>query len=382
MGRKQEWEKEFEMYDKQEEAKRINKLSAKFEEKSISRQEYEELKKLIVKFKNVEKVANIIELKNQLEEQRKKINKEIEEVKKQEKQQKNNEKMVESNKKLEEELNKIQEELSDVSNKLKSNDLSDEERKNLENKKIELTDKKDRNNNKYVENQEKLQNIDNKEIKDIGKLEEEKEDIGIKISKCCFAGKMLMAGKSWEYIEVKYEENKKYTDKNNSLSSKVANQRGKQKEDKNVDKNKVDTILKETENKIGKEVEKIKNEENALVEQTEFQRKHPRLSKIFSTVKNFFNRNDKSDDVEKEIVNEKTQKDAKTDVKEEKSQRDEFMNYLKSVAEKGVEQTDKENAVQRLQERKKEAYDREKEKFGKDYAEMSYKIEDEGLEHD
>ena len=55
MGRKQRLEKEFEAYDKQAEIKKINELSAKFEEKSITRDEYTQLKKLISIYENVEK---------------------------------------------------------------------------------------------------------------------------------------------------------------------------------------------------------------------------------------------------------------------------------------------------------------------------------------
>ena len=58
MGRKQRWEKEFEAYDKQAEIKKINELSAKFEEKSITRDEYTQLKKLISIYENVEKIIS------------------------------------------------------------------------------------------------------------------------------------------------------------------------------------------------------------------------------------------------------------------------------------------------------------------------------------
>ena len=67
MIRKQKWEIEFEEYNEQEEILKINELSAKFEEKNITKEEYKELKKSYAKYKNIKKVANIIELKKQLE---------------------------------------------------------------------------------------------------------------------------------------------------------------------------------------------------------------------------------------------------------------------------------------------------------------------------
>lgn len=413
MGRKQKWEKEFEAYDVMAETKKINELTRKFEDKSISKQEYEELKKSIAKYDNIKKVSNIIEVKKQLEADREKINKKIEEIKKYQKNEESNKKILEENKKLEEELNKIQEELSEVSNKLKENNLSEDERKKLENKKSELIEKKDKNNEKFVENQGKIStDTENKEIKDIKELEDEKNDIGKKISDCCFVGRLLMDGKNWEYIEVKYEQKmQKYTDKDNSLSSKVDSQRRIQKEEKNEGKEEVDETIKETEKEIGKEVEKINNEESkidsekeeetvALTEQTEFQRKHPRLAKIFDSIKNLFNRKNslkkemqyesiikeeipeevikKEIDVEpKEVVNKEIEKEEtlKEETKVEKTQRDEFLDYLKVVSEKGIDQVKKDVAKQKFEENKKAAYARETEKFGKEYAEMSYKEE-------
>lgn len=402
MVRKEKWEREFEEYDKQSEVKKINELKSKFENKSITKEEYNDLKNSIAKYKNIEKVSNIIEYKKQLEASREKLNKEIKEAKKYQDEETKNKEAIENNEKLEKELNEIQEELSSVSKKLKAKDLSEEERKELEDKKAKLVSKKEKNNKEYAKNQEKMaQKSDNKESRDIEKIEKEKEDLGIKIGKCCFVGKMLMAGKSWEFIEVKYEQNKKYTDKNNNLASKIANQ-NEERTTENADKA-IDETIEETGKEIGKEVERINNdeiekdskkqEEVALVEQTEFQRKHPKLAKIFSSVKNFFNKNKKMKNVEIETVKEEIPEiqekkeeikkeipdieEKKEEIREEKSQRDEFLDYLKVVSEKGVDKVKKENAQQKFAENKKAAYIRETNKFGKDYADMSYKEDEE-----
>ena len=50
---------------------------------------------------------------------------------------------------------------------------------------------------------------------------------------------------------------------------------------------------------------------------------------------------------------------------------------LKVVSEKGVDKVKKENAQQKFAENKKAAYIRETNKFGKDYADMSYKEDEE-----
>lgn len=380
MVRKQKWEKEYEEYDKLAEAEKINEVSLKFDNKTITKEELKWFNEAVAKFKNVEKVANIIEYKEQLEERREKINKEIEKVKEYQKGEENIKKSIENNEKLEKELNDIQNSLSYVSKKLQAKDLTEDERTELQEKRKNLISKKDLNNKKYAENQVKIsKKSEGKELKNLKELEEEKENLGIKIGKCCFVGRMLMAGKSWQYIEVKYEQNRKYTDKHNSLTSKVDSQRNNKKEEK-ISENR---ILDETLTKIGKEVKKINNDEKkknskeqeqslAIVEQTKFQKKHPRLAKIFASVKNFFNKNKKVDDTEidtfKKVVEEVSH-----------DKRDEFLDYLKVVSEKGIDQVKKDNAKQKLAENKKIAYTRETEKFGKDYAKMSYK-ESEGQE--
>lgn len=391
MVRKQKWEKEYEEYDKLAEAKKINEVSLKFDDKTITKEELKWFNEAVAKFRNVEKVANIIEYKKQLEARREKINKEIEEVKKYQKSEENIKKSIENNEKLEKELNDIQNSLSDVSKKLQAKDLTEDKRTKLEDERKKLISKKDLNNKKYAENQAKTsKKPEGKKLKDLKELEEEKENLGIKIGKCCFVGRMLMAGKSWQYIEVKYEQNKKYTDKDNSLISKVDNQRNKGKEEKNTENESVDKTLEKIGKEVGKEVERINNDENknnsekqeekvALVEQSKFQKKHPRLAKFFAYVKNFFNKNKKVNDAEidtfKKVVEEVSNN--KEEKIEEKSQRDEFLDYLKVVSEKGIDQVKKDSAKQRLTENKKVAYTRETEKFGKDYAEMSYKESEE-----
>ena len=107
-------------------------------------------------------------------------------------------------------------------------------------------------------------------------------------------------------------------------------------------------------------------EEKALVAQSKFEQKHPKLAKFFNSVKNIFNRKENKVEKNKEVEEEK-------EVKEEiKSQRDEFMDYLKQVAEKGMEKQAEDTLKEKFAQNKKEAYKRETEKFGKNYADRSY----------
>ena len=187
-----------------------------------------------------------------------------------------------------------------------------------------------------------------------------------------------MVGKNWDDIQIKFTENQKYTSKDSKLNDKV-------KEESEKSNKEIDTTLKETDEQISNDVKSIKedekkekenaekenteNEETSLVKTTEFQEKHPRLAKIFAAIKKILPRKSKK----QENIIEQEVKENNTKQKETKTQRDEFLDYLKVVSEKGVNQANKDEAKAKLTENKKAAYARETEKFGKEYAERSYK---------
>lgn len=361
MGKKKEWERKFEEYDINAETKKIDVLTKKFNNKSITKEEYEELRKAKYINKNIKQVANIIELKSELEEAQNKIKKEIAKVTNEKKSAKENKEVEKDNETLEEELNKIQEELEVVTKSLKNNNLKDEDRKKLEDKYKELINKKDENNKLFVKNQDKVRNKkkSDKEI-DLEELKKKSDELGVKIGKCHFVGRLLMAGKTWDSIYVEYNKNEKYKSKNEKITEKF----GK------------DTINK-TLGQIGKnvaqimEIQNVDNEKNkgetALTQPSKFEQKHPKLANILNKVKNIFKKKDKNK------VKEQLAQD--TENSETKSQRDEFIDYLKQVAEKGkdgIEKQNREAAKERLEAKKKEAYERETSKFGKAYAEKSY----------
>lgn len=369
MGRKQKWEKEFEAYDAAAENKKIDELSKKFESKTLKREENEELKKSMALRNNIKKVENIIEFKNHLELQRTIINKQIEfENLKNGQMQKG----IETNKELEKELEEIQNKLDEVNGKLKAKNLSEEEKTKLSEEKTKLIAKRNINNQKFASNQQLLDVVKGKDEKvDLKKLEEEKNEIGIKISKCCFAGKLLMAGKSWEYIYAKSGEGKKYTSKDGKLTEKYSSKSEKipEKQDSKSKQEelKEDELLEQVGKELGKNVKEINEEPKELAKQSEFQRKHPKLAKFVASFRNIFSRKNKKKETEKENRNEE-----KTEKEETKSERDEFLDYLKDISEKGMNEKFYEDAKEKLAQNKKKAYERESTKFGKDYAEMSY----------
>lgn len=355
MGKKKDWETKFEQYDTKKE-----ELNTKFESKNITKEEYSELKKMLALEKNINQVANIIELKNKLEVEREEIREKIKKAKTEQ------EKVPNNNENLEEELNKIQEELAVVTKNLKNPNLLDTDRKNLEKKYVELMAKRDENNKKFVESQNTKKEVSEKV--DIKALKEKEEELGIKIGKCHFAGRLLMAGKTWNDIYVKYDQNEKYTSKDQKITDKF------NKENKTII-NSIGNSVKQIMNSKKENEEdnkENKKEEKALVAQSKFEQKHPKLAKFFNSVKNIFNRKENKVEKNKEVEEEKEVKEVK-EVKEEiKSQRDEFMDYLKQVAEKGMEKQAEDTLKEKFAQNKKEAYKRETEKFGKNYADRSY----------
>ena len=73
MGEKRKWEVEFLKYNQFDEKDKIDQLKEKFNNKTITREEYDELKKKEKVFNNISKVANVYEFKNKLVDRRKEV---------------------------------------------------------------------------------------------------------------------------------------------------------------------------------------------------------------------------------------------------------------------------------------------------------------------
>lgn len=362
MGKKKEWERKFEEYDINAETKKIDVLTEKLNNKTITKKEYSELKRTETINKNIKQVANILEFKKELEEAQSKIKKEIAKINKDKKNNEKDEDVEKDDATLEKELNEIQKELEIVEKSLKNTNLKENDRKNLEDKYKDLIHKKDENNKLFVKNQNKEMKKMKKNDKEVSleELEKKSMELGVKIGKCHLVGRILMAGGTWDSIYVKDSKNEKYKAENGKITEKF----GK------------DTVNK-TLGQIGKnvaqimETQNVDNEKNkgetALTQPSKFEQKHPKLANILNKVKNIFKKKDKNK------VKEQLAQD--TQNSETKSQRDEFIDYLKQVAEKGkdgIEKQNREAAKERLEAKKKEAYERETNKFGKAYAEKSY----------
>lgn len=369
MKNKKEWEMKFERYDANAETKKIEVLTEKLNNKTITKEEYNELKKAETINKNIKQVANIIELKKELEEAQSKIKKEIAKINDEKKEHEKDEEIEKDDETLEKELNKIQAELEIVEKSLKNTNLKDNDRKKLEDKYKDLINKRDENNKLFVKNQRKgKENKKTDREVNLEELEKKSIELGVKIGKCHLAGRILMAGGTWNSIYVKNSKNQKYKAKNGKITEKF----GKETIGKTLDQ-------------IGKNVSQIMEkqnpdnrktkEETALTITSKFEQKHPKLARFFNMAKNIFWRKDK-----KKVETQPTQD---TENSETKSQRDEFIDYLKQVAENGkdgIKQQDKEAAKARLELKKKEAYERETNKFGKAYAEKSYTYKNESKE--
>ena len=130
----QRWEKQYEEYTNGEKKQRLDELKAKLENKTITKEEYDEYKKMLRIEKNLPKVKNLQEFQNQLIQVKSEI---IAELNRRESAEKTSKDIQKENQKLEKELEKINEQKQEIVKQLKNKDLSEEERTDLQNKLIE-----------------------------------------------------------------------------------------------------------------------------------------------------------------------------------------------------------------------------------------------------
>lgn len=198
-----------------------------------------------------------------------------------------------------------------IQKKLKSKDISAEDKKKLQEELQKTNMKCEENNETYVKTTEGLKQAQQKN----GKFEKfDKEDLkmmsnklSIQSSKVNFYANRLMKGYSIEAIKV--------SDKTTDWSMKAKGKEAeKTKNLKNATKKngKIDLM---TEEELAADVKKImaekkKEEEKGMVKVSEFDQKHPRLAKIknfFSNIKNkVFNSKKKNEEAEKKETKEQT----------------------------------------------------------------------------
>ena len=363
--KKPKWEMLYEKYKNGEMDKRIEELkekqgNEKYENKDgkdyvVSRdfsiEEYNELKRLEKIKSNIDKVTNVIEYRDMLQNKKEEIAEEIQRINELEQ-------ASDLTQKIEMDLVDLQNQ-RDLLLKERST-IEPEKRSEIDNKIKEIQNKISNNNIQFAEAQEKLKNRQNdKSRKFAGKSKDDLEKMSFeystKISKCNMVGNNLMKGASWNSIEVKLDnwKDRKFTSKE-KITNKVPETT--KIVPPPVPTKKVQAPIIDVDDIKPSENESKKIEES-LTEVSEFDKKHPRLAKIRNWFREIFAREEDEEEIEEkaeEKVEEKTE-----EVKENKT--NDFKEYLKQVAEKGYKQVNRE----KLDKAREEAIKRENEKFNK-----------------
>lgn len=346
------WEEKYKEIQSGKLDTRISELQEKFDTKTITREELNELEKSKRIKDSISKVDNIVEYKSKLEEQLKEIKAEIDRRKD----------LVELNKeakRLDNELEKLKIELDKAETKLKSSNLSQDQKEEMEARVAVIKNRINKNQEEFSKNQltiaatskagGKLAKSPAEELKAKG------TNISSKISKCNMICGKLMEGYSWDSIDMKLEQwqDRKFTSKKETADkmrdAANADKKERIKRAATQEKGTTREDSKEKTGRINSESSKGKEETGKggpLVEVSEFDRKHPRLAKI----KNFFKKmgqsikdtfTDKEEDLEK--VKKEVDKEKTSEVKA-KEEADDFRAYIKVVAEKGMKQADEERS--------------------------------------
>lgn len=369
------WERKYEQLKNGEFDEKIDELKKKVEDRTASREELDEYEKLSKSKNNLKQVENVIEYRDSIKEKLKDIKNEITA----------RESLVKANKdsvKIEIEMKQIQKELEIVEKQLRDPQLDKEEKEKLTDRRTELISQRDKNNDKYMENQELLGKALNRDgkLKDCKDQDLEKLSLeaSSRISKCNMVANSLINGLSWDSIDLKLDNwNKKYTDKNHKLKSKFEKIKTK---DEGIEPDKKDKdmedIISDSEGEKLKKNEEVKRQKK----ENSFENRHPRLAKIGNWFKKIFKK--------EKMLPEGTEpekvklEETKPEEKQEKS----FKEYIKDIAEKGMDGIKKEEKAARQEEAKKKLEEMraanrktEEEKFGKEYAKQSdYRNKDDG----
>lgn len=357
------WEERYEKLKNGEFDSKIDELKSKISENKATREEYKEYEKLVKCKDNVGKVTNIIEFKERTQEYLNELKKEIQT-------RENAKKASQESIKIEVELIQIEKDLEDINNKLKNKGLTPEEKSKLEDRKATVLANRDNNNKKYMDNQAVLKEGLNKNEKfknyDDNQLEELKLKTSSRISKCNMVANSLVNGLSWDSIDLKLDNWGKLTNKGEKLSRREKDQ------DKTNEKEQPESKVEET---VAIN-DKTENKElrTKLGKQAEFAEKHPRLAKIGNWFKKLFKQEALLP--EKTTIEEQAKSEAKEEVENDSDK--EFKEYIKQIAEKGINGLEAEQKATRQQAAKEKleqmrAANRatEAKKFGQEYANKS-----------
>lgn len=389
-AKKRAWERLYEQYQNGEKDEEFDKLKEKMENHTLGRDDYEKYNKMTKIKENINKVKNILELRENLQ-------KDIEEIKKEVEIRENLAKLSQKNKELEDALNKNLEEQSEkeikikkLKEKLKDKELLPEERekieadlKNTEKEKSDLRLEANNNNIEVGKNNQKLKESDKNNKKYKKRTTEDLKDLiankKIKISKCNIACSNLMKGASWESIELKIDQiDERYTGKKEDLK------RLEKASETKISEEELETQKQTTTGEVAEDQEHIENpveeqkdkpEQNDEHDEEESDVKPGRFRKIMSAlrhpIKTFKEWRENKTKALPEVEEEKNDKEAE-EKKEPKIDND-FKAYLKAVAEKGMDEVKKEKheaKKEQLKGMKKESADKYAKKYGGRYNEQ------------
>lgn len=384
------WEDKYEKLKNGEFDARIDELKEKKSNKTATREEYKEYEKLSKAKNNLGKVENVLEYREKLKEDLKDLKQEIE-IRRD---------AVLANlesKELEEELAKITEEIIKTEKELKDPEIKEDRKNELLAKREELYGKRDENNSRYAKAQKALEGEFSREgeLKNLSKKEIEDKALLLKtrMSKCNMVAKNLLNGASWDTIDLKldnWDKDKRFTRKKDEKS--VENTKT---ENSNLEKEVSGNASLENKSEELDERDVFsdsKAEAYNKNKQLMFEKKHPILAKIQSWFKKMSGKEEKMlPEPEEKGKSEKIKAASALNKTEESKEQDEdksFREYIKAVAEKGMDGVSieeklarQEAAKEKLAQMREANRKNEAEKFGQDYAEKSdYRNKDDGEE--
>ncbi len=306
------WEEKYEKLKNGDFDDRINELKTKIDEKKATREEFKEYEKLLKSKENLGQVKNILEYKDL-------TNKKLQNLKKEIEYRENMKNATENTLKLEKEMDDINAKLLDIKNQLKNPNLEDDKKNELIAKQNDLFAKRDENNKRYLENQAKLAGAKgNEDLKGYSneELKQMKLSASARISKINMIANSLINGYSWDSIDLKLDnwQDKKFNSKDGKLKDVVNTEKNEKPEYEDVISSKEEL----------RKNEKAREEKN----KTEFEKKHPMLSKIGNWFKKTFKRVERLPEPKKEEPEVETKIN-----KEDKN----FKEYIREIAEKGMD---------------------------------------------
>lgn len=303
-------------------------------------------------------------------------------------------KIEESDKKNEELLTRIDE----IKAKLKNKNLTKNEIENLQKGLKENEKKLDANNKEFLELNARRNNNKQSSIEQANgqqfsmlksdDLKKEYSKVCMKLSRNNFFAKRLLKGYDIESIKIEDKnidwEAKKYTINAKQIEKIKKLKEAAKENEKSIDKSEKtpEKITEEAEKKIGEDVKEIMKdkESTALIEVSEFERKHPRLAKIakfFSNIKNKIS-NKKENDVQVDTDEQKIEEQQENNLQKEKevpkNKHNDFIKRLNDmnqyeisdVAEKGMDGIKEDRmseAKKRLMENKQKSAKASKDKY-------------------